>query len=88
LNDDVVYSRHNESDLGGISGAGKMGVDLLGLVLVQAHESVQNVIACRSIVLTSLVIWEIVLHWAHWELLLESIDLIQEQNDGRLDEPS
>jgi hypothetical protein len=34
------------------------------------------------------IIGEIVLHWACRELLLESIDLVEEQNDGCLNEPS
>lgn len=33
------------------------------------------------------IIWEIILHWAHWQLFLESVDLVQEQNDARLDKP-
>ena len=33
------------------------------------------------------VIWEVVVHWADGKLLLESIDLIQEENDAGLDEP-
>jgi hypothetical protein len=33
------------------------------------------------------VIREIVLHWAYWQLLLETIDLVEEENDGCLDEP-
>lgn len=65
-----------------------MRVDLLGLVLVQADESVQDVVARRRIVITALVIGEVVLHRADWELLLESVDLVEEENDGRLDEPS
>lgn len=34
------------------------------------------------------VIGEVVLHWADRQLLLESIDLVQEQDDRSLDEPS
>ncbi len=33
------------------------------------------------------VVGEVVLHGAHGQLLLESIDLVQEQDDGGLDEP-
>lgn len=36
----TVNSGHNEANLGSISSAGEMGVDLLGLVLVQADEAV------------------------------------------------
>jgi len=65
-----------------------MCVDLLGLVLVQRDKTIEDVIACGSVIVTTLIIWEVVLHWGNWKLLLESIDLIQEQNDGGLDEPS
>ena len=34
------------------------------------------------------VVWEVILHWTDWQLLLESVDLIQEQNYAGLDEPS
>ena len=34
------------------------------------------------------VVWKVVLHWADWQLLLEAVDLIQEQDDTRLGEPS
>lgn len=65
-----------------------MGVDLLGFVLVQAHETVQNVVACGGVVGTALVVREVVLHRAHWQLLLETIDFVEEENDAGLDEPS
>jgi hypothetical protein len=34
------------------------------------------------------IIWEIILHRANWQLFLEPVDLVQEQNDARLDKPS
>ncbi len=46
----TVHRSHDESDLGGIGSAGKVGVYLLGLVLVQGYESVQDIIASRGIV--------------------------------------
>jgi hypothetical protein len=64
-----------------------MGVDLLGLVLVQANEAVENVIASRGVVVAALVVREVVLHGADRQLLLESIDLVEEQNDRCLDKP-
>jgi hypothetical protein len=57
-------------------------------MLVQADESVQNVVACKTIIITTFVVREIVFHWADRELLLETINLVQEQNDRCLDEPS
>jgi len=64
-----------------------MGIDLLGLVLVQADEPVQNVIAGQRVVISSFVVREVVLHWTDWELLLETIYLVEEENDRSLDEP-
>ncbi|KAI6757209.1 hypothetical protein HG531_003034 [Fusarium graminearum] len=54
----TVDSRHNKADLSGIGGAGEMGVDLLGLVLVQADEAVKDIIASRSVVVAALVVGE------------------------------
>lgn len=65
-----------------------MCVDLLGLVLVQADEAVKDVVAGSAVVVTTLVVGEVVLHGADGKLLLESIDLVEEQNDRSLDEPS
>jgi len=81
LNDDIVDCSHDESDLGGISGTGEVSVDLLGLMLVQANESVQDVVACQCVIITTFVVGEVVLHWADWELLLEAINLVQKQDD-------
>lgn len=64
-----------------------MRVDLLRLVLIQAHESVEDIVASGGIVVTTFVIREVVLHWADRQLLLESVDLVEEQNNRRLDEP-
>jgi hypothetical protein len=65
-----------------------MGVDLLGLVLVQADKSVKDVVAGQSIIITPLVVRKVIFHWADWELLLKAINLIQEQNYRGLYEPS
>lgn len=78
---------HDEADLSCVGSAGEMCVDLFRLVLVQADESVQDVVAGRRVVVAALVVGEVVLHWADWELLLESIDFVEEQDDGCLDEP-
>jgi len=88
LDDDIIDSGHDESDLCGICCTGEMCIDLLGLVLVQGDKTVEDVIASGGVIVTTLVIWEVVLHWGNWKLLLKSIDLVQEQNDGGLDEPS
>lgn len=77
----TVDSSHDESDLHGVGGAGEMCVDLLGLVLVQADETVEDVVASSSVVGTALIVREVVLHGADGQLLLESIDLVEEKND-------
>ena len=83
----TVDSRHDKANLGGVGGAGEVCVDLLRLVLVQADEAVQDVVARRRVVVAALVVGEVVLHRADRQLLLESVDLVEEENDGRLDEP-
>jgi hypothetical protein len=65
-----------------------MGVDLLGLMLVQADKSVEDIVASQSIIIATFIVREIVLHRADGELLLETIDLVQEQDYRSLDEPS
>lgn len=84
----TIDGSHDETNLGGICGAGEMRVDLLRLRLIERYEAVENVIACRSIVVTTLVVREVVLHRAYGKLFPESINLVQEENDTGLDEPS
>jgi len=88
LDDDIIHSSHDESDLSGIRCAGEMCVDLLCFVLVQADKTVQDIITGRGIIISTFVVWEVVLHWADGKLLLESVNLVEEENDGCLDEPS
>jgi hypothetical protein len=64
-----------------------MGINLFCLVLVQADESVQDVVTGRRVVVSTLVVGEVVLHRRHGELLLEAINLVQEQNYRGLREP-
>jgi hypothetical protein len=46
----TVHGRHDEADLHRVGGARKMGVDLLGLMLVERHEAVEDVVAGRGVV--------------------------------------
>lgn len=64
-----------------------MRVDLLGLVLVQTDEAVEDIVASGGVVIATLVIGEVVLHRADGQLLLEPIDLVEEKNDRCLDKP-
>lgn len=46
----TVYSRHHESDLRRVGSTCEMGVYLLCLMLIEGDESVQDVVACRSVI--------------------------------------
>lgn len=65
-----------------------MSVDLFGFVLVQANESVQNVVASRWVIVALFVVWKIIFHRANREFLLEAINFVEKKNDGCLNEPS
>lgn len=84
----TIDCSHDEPDLGRIRGAGEVSIDLLLLCLVQRDESVEDVVASGCVVGTTLIVGEVVLHRANGELLLEAVDLVQEENDRGLDEPS
>lgn len=99
----TIDGAHDEFYLHGVGSACEMGVDLFGLCLIERHKPVENVVTSSGIIRTTLtllavalmrherltiIVWEVVLHGADWELLLETIDLVQEQDDARLDEPS
>lgn len=84
----TINSRHDESNLRSIGSASEMGVDLFCLVLVETDESVQDVVTCESVIISTFIVWEVVLHRTDGKLLLESIDLVQEQDNWRLDKPS
>lgn len=68
-------------DLLGIRGTGIVSIDLLrGCALVERDEAVEQVVACRIVVVTSLVIGEVVTHGRMRQLLRKQIDLVQKQN--------
>lgn len=83
----TVYCSHDEADLHSVCGTCEMRVNLLCLVLVERNEAVQDVVTRSSVVWAALVVGEVVLHGADGQLLLEAIDLVEEQDDGCLDEP-
>ena len=84
----TVHGGHDEANLRGVSGTCEVGVDLLLLGLVEGNKAVEDVVASRGVVGTTLVVGEVVLHRADGKLLLEAIDLVEEQNDRGLDEPA
>ena len=65
-----------------------MGINLLLLGLVQGDEAVEDVIAGQGVIGAPFVIGEVILHWTDGQLLLEAIDLVEEEDDGGLDEPA
>ena len=83
----TVDCSHDESDLHGVRGTCEVSVNLLGLVLVQRHKPVEDVVASGRVVGAALVVWEVVLHRADGQLLLEAVNLVEEEDDGCLDEP-
>lgn len=87
LDDDIVDRSHDEANLCGVGSAGEVSVDLLGLVLVEADEAVEDVVAGGRVVDTALIVGEVVVHGADGQLLLEAINLVEEENDRCLCEP-
>lgn len=83
----TIDSSHDEANLRRVSSASEVSVDLLVLVLVEADEAVEDVVARSAVVVATLVVGEVVLHGADRQLLLEAINLVEEQNDGCLGEP-
>lgn len=83
----TVNCGHDETDLCGIRSTCEVSVNLLLLGLVERDKAVEDVVAGGGVVGTTLVVGEVVLHRADGQLLLETIDLVQEENDGSLDEP-
>ena len=83
----TIYCSHDEPNLCSVSGTRKVRVNLLLLGLVEGHEAVEDVVTSSSIIGTTLIVREVVLHGADGQLLLETIDLVEEENDGCLDEP-
>lgn len=88
LQEDVLDCAQDEFDLLRVRRASVVGVDLLrGCALVQGNKAVQQVIASSVIVVTSRIVGEVVTHWRMRQLLCEQVDLIQKQDNRRLDEP-
>ena len=46
----TIDSGHDEANLGCVCGTGEVSVDLLGLVLIQRDETVEDVVASSGIV--------------------------------------
>lgn len=49
-------------------------------ILIECHETVQQIVACSVVVITAGIVWEIITQWRERKLLSEQVDLIQEQN--------
>jgi len=81
LDDNIINGSHDESDLCCICCACEMSVDLFLLGLVERYKSVEDIVASGSIVRATLVVWEVILHWADRQLFLEAINLVQEEDN-------
>lgn len=66
-----------------------MGINLLrGSRLVEGNEAVEQVVACCIVIVTTIVVREIVTEGRVYQFLLEQVDLVQEEDDRGLDEPT
>lgn len=72
----------------GIRGAGEMRVYLLDFRLVERDEPVEDVVAGSIVVITTVIVGEIFVHRAKGKLILKTIDLVEEEDDGGLHEPA
>jgi hypothetical protein len=88
LNNDIVYGGHDKLDLFGISGARKVCVDLLSVGLVKRDKSVEDVGTSLLISVGTFEIRKVVCERGMWQFFLETINFVQEQDDGSLDKPS
>jgi hypothetical protein len=72
-----------------VRGARIVGIDLLGRGgLVERDEAMEKVVTCCIVVVTSVVIREVIMQGRMCQFLLEQIDLVQEEDDRGLDEPT
>lgn len=65
-----------------------MSVDLLGIALIQADESLAEIIARLLEIGSALVIGEKVVYGRTFKFFSEQVDLVEEENDGSADEPA
>ena len=84
----TIHGGHDKTDLRGIRRTGEMSINLLLLGLIQRDEAIEDVLAGQGVIGAALVIGEVILHGADGQLLLEAINLVEEEDDGRLDEPA
>jgi len=82
LEKDILNSRKYELYLLGISSTSVMRIDLLRSGrLVERDESVQQIVACSVVVVSTVVIREVVAEGRVRELFGEQVNLIQKEND-------
>lgn len=89
LDDHVLYGTHGDLQKIGIGRVCEMPIDLFFRIPVQRAKLVHEVLAgLLSIVWGTMIISEAVVRYrAPRQLLLEKVDLVEEQNQGRLGEP-
>ena len=74
----TVYSCHDKPDLCGVGSTCEMGVYLFGLVLIEGNEPVQDVVASRGIIRTTLVNIRYLLSFPVGSILVKLAFIIRE----------
>lgn len=76
LNDDIIHSRHNKSNLLGICCTSEMSVNLFGIRLIQGHEAIEDVVTRGIVSLWTFKVGETLAKRVFGQFLLEDIDLV------------
>jgi hypothetical protein len=87
MRNSIRDSSHDKLDLLGISGTCKVGVDLLGSTCIESHKTLQEELASQFVLIPACEVREAIGQWALGQLFGKEVDLVQEQNNGRLNEP-
>ncbi|KAG5463361.1 MAG: hypothetical protein BJ554DRAFT_8207 [Olpidium bornovanus] len=88
VHDDVIDGGHDEFDLRGVGGAGEVRVDVFCFRPGLVHEAVEDVVAGGLERVVAQVVGEQLGQRRDEELLFEHVDLVQEEDDRRVDEPA
>lgn len=87
MNDNIIDSLHDETNLLGIGGTGVVCIDGLCFVLVKLDKPILKVGTGSLKIIPALIIVVVILDGHLVDLVLEEIDLVEEEDDGSLYEP-
>jgi len=88
LNYHVLHALHRNLQQIGVRCVGEMNVDFLVPVAVKITELLgEELGSCGEIFVGTLVVGEVVFHWALLEFLLEQVDLIEKEDNRAMFEP-